>query len=54
MTAVCLTYILTAEEGFRLDQTVACIVGGAAAAAALAGYGVVLLRQKAQKGISRK
>jgi carbon starvation protein CstA len=38
MTAVCVTYILIAPEGFHLSQAVAYPVGGAAALAALGAF----------------
>ena len=38
MTAVSVTYILIADEGFRLNQTVSYAVGAAASVAALCVY----------------
>ena len=45
MTAVSLTYILTAKEGMQLSQTLSCILGATAAAVLLAIYAVILLRR---------
>ena len=45
MTAVCVTYILTADEGFKLGTTVSYIVGAAAAAVLFAMYAVFLVRR---------
>ena len=42
MTAVSLTYILTAKEGLQLGQTLSCILGATAAAVLLAIYAVIL------------
>ena len=52
MTAVSVTYILMAKEGFRLDQTVSYIAGASAAAVLLAAYLVFLIRRnkRAQTG----
>lgn len=47
MTAVSVTYILTANEGFKLGTTVSYIAGGAAAAVMLVIYTVFLMRKKA-------
>ena len=44
MTAVSLTYLLIAKEGFRLDQTVSYIIGVSVAAALLAIYLFALIR----------
>ena len=44
MTAVSMTYLLIAKEGFRLDQTVSYIIGVSVAAALLAIYLVALIR----------
>ena len=44
MTGVSLTYILTAQEGFRLNQTVSYIIGAAAAFIMLVVYLVFLLK----------
>ena len=46
MTAVSLTYILTAKEGFQLEQGLSSILGAAAAATLFAVYLAVLLRKK--------
>ncbi len=46
MTAVSTTYILMAQEGFRLDAAIGYPVGIAAAAALFAFYLVFLIRQK--------
>ena len=46
MTAVSTTYILMAQEGFRLDAAIGYPVGIAAAAALFAVYLVFLIRQK--------
>lgn len=46
MTAVSLTYILMAKEGFRLGQPVSYIAGIAAAAVCFGTYCVALLRKK--------
>lgn len=45
MTAVCTTYILTAQEGFRLDVTISRTAGGLAAAGLLAVYLIALIRK---------
>ena len=45
MTAVSMTYILMAQEGFRLDQTVSYIAGITAAAALFMIYLVALIRK---------
>ena len=45
MTAVSITYILMAKEGFRLDQTVSYIVGATAAALLLIVYLVGVIRK---------
>ena len=44
MTAVSLTYILMAEEGFQLDQTISYIAGVSAAAVLLTVYVIALIR----------
>ena len=46
MTAVSVTYILMAPEGFKLNQTVAYAAGAAAAAVLLAFYLIVFIRGK--------
>lgn len=46
MTAVSTTYILIAQEGFRLDQTVSYVVGIAAAMILLVFYLIMLFRSK--------
>ena len=45
MTAVSVTYILMAKEGFKLNQTVSYIIGAVAAAALLTVYLVFLIRK---------
>lgn len=45
MTAVSVTYILTADEGFKLGTTVSYIVGAAAAAVLFAIYAVLPVRR---------
>ena len=45
MTAVSVTYILMAKEGFRLDQTVSYIAGAAAAAILLIVYLIFLMKK---------
>ena len=45
MTAVSVTYILMAKEGFRLDQTVSYIAGANVAALLLIVYLVFLIRK---------
>lgn len=45
MTAVSITYILMAKEGFRLDQTVSYIAGAIAAASLLIVYLIFLIRE---------
>lgn len=49
MTSVCITYILMADEGFRLDRTVSYIAGAAAAAILLAVYVFALIRKTLSK-----
>jgi len=44
MTAVSITYILMASEGFRLDQTVSYIAGAASAVLAFSVYLIALIR----------
>ncbi|MCR4711413.1 MAG: hypothetical protein K5707_03865 [Clostridia bacterium] len=46
MTAVCVTYILMAQEGFRLPQSVSYAVGAAATILLLVTYLVALLRKQ--------
>ena len=46
MTAVSVTYILMAPEGFKLNQTVSYAAGAAAAAVLLAFYLIVFIRGK--------
>ena len=48
MTAVSLTYILTAKEGFGLDYNVSVIAGISASAAAFIVY-ILALRRKKQE-----
>ncbi|MBQ9679124.1 MAG: carbon starvation protein A [Ruminococcus sp.] len=45
MTAVSVTYLLMAEEGFQLDQTVSYIAGSAAAAVLLIVYLIFLIKK---------
>ena len=45
MTAVSLTYLLMAKEGFQLDQTVSYIAGASAAAVLFAVYLIALIRK---------
>lgn len=45
MSAVCMTYILTAEEGFRLSTAIAYPAGAAFAAVLLGIYIVFLVRK---------
>ncbi len=49
MTSVSITYILIADEGFRLDRTVSYIAGAAAAAILLAVYVFALIRKTLSK-----
>ena len=49
MTAVSLTYILMADEGFRLGQTVSYLFGATAAVILLGIYLFALVRQKASR-----
>lgn len=49
MTAVSVTYILTAKEGFRLDQTISYAAGAAASALLLVIYLIVLFRGQKQE-----
>ncbi|MBQ7727061.1 MAG: carbon starvation protein A [Clostridia bacterium] len=53
MTAVTTTYILMAQEGLRLNQTISYIIGAAVSVIAFAVYLVVLMKQKkhAEKGM---
>lgn len=44
MTAVSITYILVANEGFRLNQTISCIAGASAAVILLVIYLIALVR----------
>lgn len=46
MTAVSMTYILMADEGFGLKQTLSYIIGAAAAAILFAVYLIALIRKK--------
>ncbi len=50
MTAVTVTYILTAKEGFRLDQTISWLSGVFAASVLFAVYLIFLIRRKKQAG----
>lgn len=55
MTAVSLTYILMADEGFRLDQTVSYIAGAAAAAGLFITYLVFLfLKNRESKAVQEE
>ena len=45
MTAVSVTYILMAKEGFKLDQTVSYVIGAVAAASLLIVYLVFLIKK---------
>ena len=45
MTAVSTTYILMAKEGFKLNQTVSCVIGAVAAASLLIVYLIFLIRK---------
>lgn len=49
MTAVTTTYILVAQEGFRLDEGISCVAGAAMAAALLCLYLVFLIRSQKAK-----
>ena len=51
MTAVSLTYILMADEGFRLNQTVSYSIGAATAMVMFVVYLFVLVRQKANSSL---
>ena len=46
MTAVSITYILVAQEGFRLDQTISYIIGASAAVILFVIYLIFLIRRK--------
>ena len=46
MTAVSLTYIFTAQEGFRLSQTISYVVGAVVAAAFFAAYLISAFRKR--------
>jgi hypothetical protein len=50
MTSVSLTYILMAQEGFRLDRTVSYAVGAAAAAVLLVIYLAALTKRCRRPG----
>ena len=52
MTAVSITYLLMADEGFRLSQTISYIAGAAAAAILFAIYIVALVRSLRNKSQS--
>ena len=45
MTAVSITYILTSREGFRINQTVSCVAGAAAAIVLFIVYLTALMRK---------
>ena len=49
MTGVSLTYILIAQEGFRLGQTISYTAGAAAAIILLVVYLIVLLKHIRKK-----
>ena len=49
MTGVSLTYILIAQEGFRLDQTISYTAGASAAFISLAVYLIILLMHNRKK-----
>ena len=49
MTGVSLTYILIAQEGFRLDQTISYTAGVAAAFIVLVVYLIFLLKHNRKK-----
>ena len=51
MTAVSVTYILMAQEGFKLNQTVSYITGAVAAASLLIVYVVFLIRNNIKSSI---
>ena len=51
MTAVCITYLLTAPEGFRINYTVSCIIGLAASLALFTVYLIALLRSTKQRSL---
>ena len=51
MTAVSVTYILMAQEGFKLDQTASYIIGTVAAASLLIVYVVFLIRNNIKSSI---
>lgn len=53
MTAVCVTYILMAQEGFRLPQSVSYAVGAAATILLLVTYLVALLRKQPSSCITK-
>lgn len=50
MTAVSLTYLLMAKEGFRLDQTISYIAGASAAVILFIIYTVALIRRSKKYG----
>lgn len=50
MTAVSLTYLLMAKEGFRLNQTIAYIAGTCAAVILFAIYLIALIRKLKRTG----
>ncbi len=55
MTAVSVTYILMAKEGFRLDQTVSYIIGALAAAVLFAVYLFALIgKRKMDHGLNKR
>ena len=54
MTAVSTTYILIAQEGFRLNQTVSYIAGAAAAVFLFAFYTIMFIRKHSAKTINKQ
>lgn len=46
MTAVSITYILVAQEGFRMDQIISYIIGLSAAVILFVIYLIALIRRK--------
>ena len=54
MTAVSTTYILIAQEGFRLNQTVSYIAGAAAAVFLFAFYTIMFIRKNSAKTINKQ
>ncbi len=54
MTAVTVTYILTADEGFKMNQTISVIVGLAFAAVVFIMYLFMLIRRCRNKAEPEK